>query len=144
VNADAIRLRDLFGHMAEAIRRLRELGQQPTDAFLADYRNTAAARYFLLVATEAAIDVCNHLVARGGGRAPQSYADCFGILAELGHVDAELAGRVQQMARFRNLIVHLYSRVDDREVYRVIHENLGDLELFREQVLKAVSRDEDG
>lgn len=31
------------------------------------------------------------------------------------------------MARFRNLLVHMYFKVDYGQVYRVIHENLGDL-----------------
>jgi uncharacterized protein YutE (UPF0331/DUF86 family) len=34
------------------------------------------------------------------------------------------------MARFRNLLVHLYARVDDGEVYRVIGESLGDLDEY--------------
>jgi uncharacterized protein YutE (UPF0331/DUF86 family) len=34
------------------------------------------------------------------------------------------------MARFRNLLVHLYGRVDDGEVHRVIREDLGDLERY--------------
>jgi uncharacterized protein YutE (UPF0331/DUF86 family) len=31
------------------------------------------------------------------------------------------------MARFRNLLVHLYATVDDGEVHRVIRNDLGDL-----------------
>lgn len=34
------------------------------------------------------------------------------------------------MARFRNLLVHLYSRVDDREVHRIIRDNLGDFDEY--------------
>ena len=56
---DAIRVRDLLGNMSDAERRLQELGGLPEDEFLADYRNTESAKYLLIVATEAAIDVCN-------------------------------------------------------------------------------------
>ena len=34
------------------------------------------------------------------------------------------------MARFRNLIVHLYWKVNDAEVHRVIREDLGDLDHY--------------
>lgn len=34
------------------------------------------------------------------------------------------------MARFRNLIVHLYWKVNDAEVHRVIREDLGDLDRY--------------
>ena len=82
-DVDLVRVRDLMGNMAEALRRLRELGQLSEDDFLGDFRNTESAKYLLIVAIEAAIDLCNHIVARRGGRAPQDYADCFSILVDL-------------------------------------------------------------
>jgi uncharacterized protein YutE (UPF0331/DUF86 family) len=129
--------------MADAQRRLRELGALPELEFLGDYRNTDGAKYLLIVATASAIDLCNHVVACRGGRAPQDYADCFAILAELRVIDLDVARRLQQMARFRNLLVHLYWRVDDRRVYQVIHDDLGDLDVFREQVLTWLARQSD-
>jgi uncharacterized protein YutE (UPF0331/DUF86 family) len=124
----------LLGNIAEAQGRLRELGQLPEAEFLADYRNTESAKYLLIVATEAAIDLCNHIVARQGGRAPQDYADCFAILADLEVIKPDLAKRLKQMARFRNLLVHLYWRVDNQRVYQIIQDDLGDLNTFRQQV----------
>lgn len=134
-DVDPIRIRDLLGNINDAQRRLRELGQLPVSEFLGDYRNTDSAKYLLIVVTEAAIDLCNHIVARRGGRAPQDYADCFAILAELDVIDLDLANRLKRMARFRNLIVHLYWRVDNRRVYQIIHANLDDLDAFRQKVL---------
>jgi uncharacterized protein YutE (UPF0331/DUF86 family) len=132
---DLLRIRDLLGNIANAQRRLRELGRLPEAEFLADFRNTESAKYLLIVATEAAIDVCNHIVARQGGRAPQDYADCFTILADLQVIEPNLTARLRQMARFRNLVVHLYWKVDDRRVYEIIAKNLDDLDTFRQQVL---------
>jgi len=83
--------------------------------------------------------VCNHIVARRGGQAPQDYADCFGILAGLKVIAPDLAERLKRMARFRNLIVHLYWEVDDRRVYQVIQQDLDDLDAFRRQVLGALN-----
>jgi len=136
---DAIRVRDLLGNMSDAERRLQELGGLPEDEFLADYRNTESAKYLLIVATEAAIDVCNHIVARRGGHAPKDYADCFAILADLGVIASDLRERLRQMTRFRNLVVHLYWQVDNRRVYQILQDNLGDLAAFRQQVLTWVA-----
>lgn len=132
---DPIRVRELLGNITDALRRLRELGQLPEAEFLGDYRNTESAKYLLIVATEAAIDLCNHIVARQGGRAPGDYADCFAILVELNVITLDLADRLKRMARFRNLIVHLYWQVDNRRVYRIIQDDLGDLDMLRQQVL---------
>jgi uncharacterized protein YutE (UPF0331/DUF86 family) len=113
VNRD--RLRELAGHVRDSVRQLRE-------------------KYLLIVAAEAALDNCNHLAARRGGRSPEDYADCMAIMAELGVIDADLSARLMRMARFRNLLVHLYARVNDREVHRVMREDLGDLERYLEAV----------
>lgn len=74
-------------------------------------------------------------MARLGGRAPKDYADCFAALAELGVVSADLAGRLQRMARFRDLLVHLYAEVDDRRVYEILRADVADLDELRSQVL---------
>jgi len=76
------------------------------------------------VATEAALDICNHLAARRGARSPEDYADCMAVLQEIGAIGPDLRDRLARMARFRNLLVHVYARVDDGEVYRVIDEYL--------------------
>jgi uncharacterized protein YutE (UPF0331/DUF86 family) len=131
---DLIRIRDLLGNIAEAQNRLRQLGQLSESEFLEDFRNTESAKYLLIVAAEAAIDLCNHIVARRGGQAPQDYADCFTILSELEVITSDLATRLQRMARFRNLIVHLYWQVDNRRVYEIIQSDLGDLDVFRQQI----------
>lgn len=128
VNLD--RLRELAGYLRDAVRQLRELGQPPRERFVTDPRTTNSAKYLLIVATEAALDICNHLAARRGGRSPEDYADCMAIMAELGVIDQDLATRLMRMSRFRNLLVHLYARVNDAEVHRIIREDLGDLERY--------------
>jgi uncharacterized protein YutE (UPF0331/DUF86 family) len=52
------------------------------------------------------------------------------ILEEIGILDGDLTARLVRMARFRNLLVHLYAKVDDGEVHRVIRENLGDFDRY--------------
>lgn len=128
VNLD--RLRDLAGHLRNAVRQLGELGLASREAFLGDPRTVNSAKYLLIVATEATLDICNHLAARRGGRSPDDYADCIAILGELGAIDEHLKARLVRMARFRNLLVHLYARVDDTEVYRIIREELGDFDRY--------------
>jgi uncharacterized protein YutE (UPF0331/DUF86 family) len=128
VNLD--RLRDLAGQLRSAVRELREYATLSTDAFRVDRRSVNSAKYLLIVATESALDICNHLAARRGGRSPEDYADCITILGEIGAIPADLRQRLIKMARFRNLIVHLYWKVDDREVHRVIREDLAGLEKY--------------
>jgi uncharacterized protein YutE (UPF0331/DUF86 family) len=128
------RLRMLAGELRGALAELNEFATMSVENFVQDRRAVNSAKYLLIVATEAALDVCNHLVSRRGPRSPADYADCIGILAEMGAIDPDLRGRLVNMARFRNLIVHLYWKVDDREVHRVIREDLGNLGRYLEAI----------
>jgi uncharacterized protein YutE (UPF0331/DUF86 family) len=46
-----------------------------------------------------------------------------------------------RMSRFQNLLVHLYVRVNDGEVHRVIREDLGDLERYLASVGRYLKAD---
>jgi len=102
------RLRELSGHLRNACRQLHDLGDQGEETFLGEAKSVNSAKYLLIVATEAALDICNHLAARKGGRSPEDYADCMTILSELGVFNRDLKVRMSRMARLRNLPVHLY------------------------------------
>lgn len=128
INLD--RLRELAGYLRNAVRELRAVGQTPKEVWLLDTRSINSAKYLLIVAAEAALDICNHLAARKGGRSPADYADCIVVLAEMGILDEALMQRLVRMVKFRNLLVHLYWKVDDAEIYRIIQENLGDFDRY--------------
>lgn len=60
------------------------------------------------------------------------------MLYENGLIDEELRGRLHNMARFRNLLVHVYGKVDDKKVYEFLKTNLGDFDALARQVAQAV------
>jgi uncharacterized protein YutE (UPF0331/DUF86 family) len=124
------RLRELSGHLRNACRQLHDLGDQGEETFLGEAKTVNSAKYLLIVATEAALDICNHLAAKKGGRSLEDYADCMTILGELGVLKQDLNIRMSKMARFRNLLVHLYWKVEDREVFRIIKEHLCDFDEY--------------
>lgn len=138
---DVERLRSLLGEIGDARTKMRDLARLDETSFLEDFRNYSSAKYLFVVAIEAAIDVCNHIVASVGSRAPDDYADCFTALAELEVISESLAERLRPMARFRNLLVHLYWDVDDRQVYRILQEDAADLDEFRERIARWVSEE---
>ena len=44
---------------------------------------------------------------------------------------------LQDMARFRNLLVHGYLNVDDERVVEILRTRLGDLETFRTSLARS-------
>ncbi|MCD6408339.1 DUF86 domain-containing protein, partial [bacterium] len=87
---------------------------------------------------EGVIDISNHIIARRKGRAPLDYADTFNVLLEMGIICEKLAEKLKKMAKFRNLLVHLYWKVDNKRVFRIIKENLEDIKEFLNIILSEI------
>jgi uncharacterized protein YutE (UPF0331/DUF86 family) len=66
-------------------------------------------------------------------RAPESYADVFRSMAEADLLPKDLAARLAEGARQRNVLVHLYMDIDDRKVFSSL-ESLDDLREFAKVV----------
>jgi uncharacterized protein YutE (UPF0331/DUF86 family) len=137
---DPGRLRDLLDRLSEELAHLRRRSGYPADELLGDPDRLAAVKYRFVVAIEICIDVGQHIVASDGLRAPTSFVDVFAILAEAGFVPASLVATLQDMARFRNLLVHGYLRVDDQRVVQILTSRLGDFDIFRAEVARTALR----
>jgi len=128
LDADVIRGR--CTEIGEALDRLARIRDNGRAAFLADADARDIACYRLLLAIEAALALCYHVSARHLRQVPDDYAGCFAGLARAGLIPADLSTRLQQMARFRNLLVHVYWQVDYNRVFDVLETDLDDLRSF--------------
>lgn len=123
--------RDKIGKIAfqfrNALKNLERLSGLEKENFLGDPDRVSSAKYNFLVAIEAVIDICNHIIARNSMRPPEDYADTFRVMQEAGVFDEEFTVRLIQMAKFRNRLVHIYWEVDEDLLSNFLQNNLGDL-----------------
>lgn len=124
------KIRKLTSEILAALERLEDLRKLSAEDFLSDTHKIGSAKYSFIVAIEGMIDLCNHIIAKNGYRAPEDYADTFRVLVERGAFDEEYTNTLIQMARFRNRLVHIYWEVDDNELYRIIQTRLQDIRDF--------------
>jgi uncharacterized protein YutE (UPF0331/DUF86 family) len=106
LDADVVRAR--CSEIEQALDRLARIRENGRTAFLADADARDIACYRLLLGIEAALALCYHVSARQLKRVPDDYAGCFAGLAQADIIPAALSSRLQHMARFRNLLVHVY------------------------------------
>ncbi|MDI6735511.1 MAG: DUF86 domain-containing protein [bacterium] len=133
------RIRQLAGEINLCLSKLEKIGGLLEEEFINNYEKIDSAKYNLIIAIEAAIDICNHIVAKAGGRAPCDYADCFRILGELGIFREEFVKQLEKMARFRNFLVHLYWQVDNHKVYNIIKKDIFDLKKYLKGIGEFIS-----
>lgn len=134
---DAVRLRALLSRLRSRRRELEAYATLDPEEYMAVPERIHASRYLLITAIEDALAAANHIIAAEGLRAPADYADAFRSLSEADVLDGELARRLEGMARFRNLLVHVYARVDDRRVHGFLRKDVEDLDRFIARVLEA-------
>ncbi len=109
---------------------LSELRRLTYEEFAGDHVLVAAAERDFQVAIQAALDIGSSILADQQAGLPQRYSDIFPALAEIGVLPFDFAARLVNMARFRNVLVHLYVEVDTGLVYRYLRENLDDFVSF--------------
>lgn len=134
---DAGKFRALLTRIGERRERLAKYSQRSLADYLADEEGVLASKYLLVTAIEDALAIANHIIASEGFRSPADYADAFRVLAEQDVIETALGRRLEAMARFRNLLIHVYAEVDDERVHRYLREDLADLDAFVVAVLDA-------
>ncbi len=133
---DRNRLETLLSRLKRYRAYLEELAAIPREELLADAGRLGGVKYYLQVAVECCIDICNYIVAAKGWRAPQSYADCFAVLGEKSILPPDFVPTARQMAQFRNRLVHLYWEVSDEAVCSLLHTHRADFDRFAAYILK--------
>jgi uncharacterized protein YutE (UPF0331/DUF86 family) len=115
------------------LRFLEEIKTLSPDQFVESYRDIQAAKYSLLEIMEACVDIANYIISVKGFRRAEEYSEMFKVLKEEGVIAKELATKLEDMARFRNLLVHRYGEVDNRRVLEIITHNLKEIEEFERE-----------
>jgi len=116
--------------LEEYIGQLREYAQVSADAYATDWKTQRIVERTLQLAIEACTDVCHHAISDRRLRVPSTYAETFEIAADAGLVPDTLRASLVKMARFRNLLVHDYTKIDPSVVVEILRTRLDDLATF--------------
>jgi uncharacterized protein YutE (UPF0331/DUF86 family) len=115
---------------------------QPTDfqEYVNNYLIHKTAERLLETAIEACLDIGRHLIAKEGFRYPEDNKEVFRVLAEEKVISADLLARLEDMAKFRNMLIHGYARIDHSKVYAILQTDLGDFDEFARAIVAYLSR----
>jgi uncharacterized protein YutE (UPF0331/DUF86 family) len=123
----------------ENIRLIEEIRSQGFESFSNNFRDIQAAKHSLQEAIEACLDIGNHIIAEKGFRRAEDYKDIYKVLEEEGIIDPSLSAKLQEMAQFRNLLVHRYGKIDTKRIFIIMSEDLNDIKQFIKKILKYIS-----
>jgi uncharacterized protein YutE (UPF0331/DUF86 family) len=134
VNGDVI-VRKL-SRLKETVDELRNADDISWDEYQRNTRSRAFVERYLHIAIQTVFDIANHIISYQQWKEPETYRETFGILAANGVLSGDKVADFQNMASFRNMLVHHYDKVDDEVVFGIFKNRLGDFDSFRDSILE--------
>lgn len=89
------------------------------------------------------IDIGARIISEQGFDSPNTYAEIFEILYKENVIDYQLFEVMKELAGFRNVLVHLYRKIDHKEVLRHLKENLKFIEKFAYKIKEYIKLNEE-
>ncbi len=114
---DAEQVENRLERLEAMLERLEEIRGAGEEAYLADAQQRLATERLLQLSIQICIDLAAQVVSEQSAPPPSSYSDVFKILGDKGVISAKIAERLGNVARQRNLLVHLYMEIDDKAVF---------------------------
>ena len=133
------------------LRKLSELDDYYKQ--IGEYKKITVAKYTgdwkiqriiertLQMMLETCVDIAGHIIADKGYRIPKSYGDTFRVLYEEKILNSKQVSALEKMAKFRNIVVHHYDKVDAEIVVGILRKDLKDFVDFRDAIVSFLKSD---
>ena len=119
----------------EYLKQISEYANITSEAYAGDWKIQRIVERTLQLMIETCLDISGHIISDRKFRMPETYADMFRILVEKSILSESRVDAFEKMARFRNIVVHDYERIDPEIVIGIMRNNLGDFEDFKTSII---------
>lgn len=110
------------------------------EEYLEDEILRLAVERALILAAEVVVDILSHILASDYAVFPATYEEAIEKGREKRIISEELYGQLTGLGRFRNLLIHMYIRTDDRLVYQYWQKSKGIFFDFIAEVSKRLEK----
>lgn len=122
------------------LRFLEQYKEMGLKEFEKSYKDVQAVKYSLLEIVESCVDISNHIISVKGYRRAEIYSEIFQILGEEKVISKELSEKMQNMAKFRNLLAHRYGEIENKKILEILKKNLKDVKEFEKEIEENILR----
>jgi uncharacterized protein YutE (UPF0331/DUF86 family) len=119
----------------EYMGQIKVYADTSTTEYASDWKIQRIVERTLQIMIETCLDISSHIISDEKLAIPETYADMFRILARNGILKDSQLGALEKMARFRNIIVHDYERIDPTIVVGILKNNVSDFERFKKSII---------
>ena len=126
--------------LEEHLKQIKEFSNITVEDYSREWKTQRIVERTLQIMIEICADIANHIIADKGYRVPKSYADTFRVLYEKGIIEEEIFKMMENMAKFRNVVVHRYDKLDEYIVINILKKHLNDFLVYRNVILDTFSQ----
>ena len=131
---DTLILRKL-SELDEYYKQINEYEKITVAQYSDDWKTPRIIERTLQMMIETCADIASHIIADKGYRVPMSYSDTFKVLHEEKIVSSTLFNSLNKMAKFRNIVVHHYDKVDVKIVVGILKKDLKDFMRYKNAII---------
>lgn len=129
-----------FTELEEYLKQIKEFSNISIEDYARDWKTQRIVERTLQIMIEICVDIANHIISDKGYRTPKSYADTFRVLCEEGILGKTTLKIMEDMAKFRNIVVHHYEKVDEVIVVNILKKHLNDFLAYRDAIISLLNR----
>ena len=128
-----------LAQMDTYLGQVKEFSKISVNAYRGSWKTQRIVERTLQILIEACVDIANHIISDSGMRLPTGYADTFRVLVESKVISKRLFETMEKMAKFSNILVHQYEKIDPALVVSILQRNLGDFEKYKKAIISYLS-----
>jgi uncharacterized protein YutE (UPF0331/DUF86 family) len=113
---------------------LRGYQQHNVEDLIHDHTLRGAVERYIEVALECMIDIGEIIISKEKLKRPDTYREVFLLLGEHAILPDDFAKDLAPAAGFRNVLVHMYAKIDVERLHYYLENNLDDMERFGEYI----------
>ena len=125
---------DRLRHLQAALGRIREKNPQSGEELFSSADMQDIVLRNMQNALQSSLDIASHIVSDEGWGAPTKAGDFFLELAARQVISTELAAHIIRLNKFRNILVHEYTRLDLTKTWDAISTGTVHLNAFGEAI----------
>jgi uncharacterized protein YutE (UPF0331/DUF86 family) len=130
-----------LSELDEYYRQIKEYDNITVAQYSDDWKIQRIIERTLQMMIETCVDIASHIISDIGCRVPKSYSDTFKVLHEEKIVGSRLFNGLEKMAKFRNIVVHHYDKVDAEIVVGILKKDLKDFMKYKEAIISFLKSD---
>lgn len=111
---------------------LKDLQQYSFEEIEQNYVLRGAVERYLQISLECMLDIGEIIISMEKIKRPQSYKEIFRTLGENGILPETFARKIEPAVGFRNILVHMYAKVEVDKLYEKLQNGIEDMEDFIE------------